>query len=60
MPTFEGKHLFLKIFMLPIFFDEYHVLWRSCTVRVDNIVPVKNYEVHVLISLTSCNKGRFF
>ena len=48
--------------MSPIFFDlECHVVLRSCTVRVDDIVPMKYYEVHVPIRLKACynnSKGR--
>ena len=46
MQISQGKHLFLKIFDVTyIFFDfEYHVVWRSCTITVYCIVPVKNFE----------------
>ena len=56
MQVSEGKHLFLQDFLCHLyFFDfEYHAMRRSCTVRVDHILPVKNYEVHVLISLKAC------
>ena len=63
MQISEGKHLFFKDLRCHLYFFglKYHVLWRSCTVRVDHIVLVKNYEVHVLISLKACynnSKGR--
>ena len=58
----EGKHLFFEDFWCHLyFFDlEYHVVWIACIVIVDYIVPMKNYEVHVLISLNAFynSKGR--
>ena len=53
--------VFQRFLMSSKFFDlQYHVVWRSCTVKVEHIVPMKNYETHVLISLRVCYnfKGR--
>ena len=57
----DGKRLFFEDFWCHLCFSdlEYHVVWRSCTVWVHHILPVKNCEV--LVSLKACynnSKGR--